>query len=655
MEKATRNEAVLDDEIAPSYDTSDDYIFAREVHANLRKSRDHLHEWKQSAKEAYDFFAGNQWDEGDVAQLREENRPVIVFNRIPRVINAIAGLELQNRQEVAYIPRTNEDLGVSDVLTDAANWVRDGCDAEDEESQSFKDCLITGLGFTETHLDYQSDPDGAIIIERIDPLDMLYDPSAVKRNLDDASWIARVRYYDRKDFEQVWPDAIDEVAMDFESDPKGMQPHNETEAPWYINDQSSNNKRDKENLVEVVQYQWWEIEPYYRVELGSGEIQELSVSEFKKRRKEIIILAKKYIRQYRKIYKQAFITGNYILEKGPCPVQRFTFRAMTGLVNHQKNIWFGLVEIMKDPQRWANKWLSQVMHILNSNAKGGYLAESDAFEDPRQAEQSLATTSITYVNEDKLDKIREKIPPGFPAGIDKLLQYAITSVSDLVGVNLEMLGMANREQSGVVEMQRKKAGITVVADFFDSLRRYRKEEGRVLAEFITEYISDGRLIRVVGKGLGEYVPLTKQKSSLKYDIIVDESPTSPDQRQMVFDRLVTLFPLINEAGIPIPEDILDYAPLPAQLIASWKEEIERSKQPDPQAQEVEQLRMRLAQAEAALKEREVSDKEAATTQKQTQSALNIAKAAHENALAELEGKKENRETVESIMNVFGGI
>lgn len=654
VERATENEAVLQDDVVPSHGTDSDIALIKEIHANIKKSRTHLTEWKQNARESYEFFAGQQWDSQDVSKLREEDRPVVVFNRIPRVINAVAGLEVQNRQEVTYYPRTNDDLPKSDILNDAARWVRDLCDAEDEESQAFKDCLMTGLGWIETHLDYEDDPDGKILIDRIDPLDMEYDPGASKRNLDDAAWVARVKYYDRKDFKEIWPDAYDELDadVDFTDHPQGMQPHDDTMAPWYINDQSDKNQKDRDHTIEVIQYQYWVREVFYRVELPGGEIQEFDAKEFRKRREEILMVASRYTRQYRKRYKQAFIAGNVMLDKGDCPVNQFTFRSITGLTDHHNNVWFGLIEIMKDPQRWANKWLSQIMHILNSNAKGGYFAEIGAFQDPRQAEQSLATTSITYVNEDMLEKIKDKVAPGFPVGLDKLLQYAVTGINELVGVNLEMLGQTNREQSGVLELQRKQAGITVVADFFDSLRRYRKEQGRVLAEFIREYISDGRLVRVVGEGLGQYVPLTKMPDNMQYDIVVDESPTSPNQRQLVFDRLVTLFPLLQSSDIPIPEAVLDYAPLPSQLIAAWKQEIEEAKQPNPVAQQVEELRLRLAAAETALKEQEVANKQADTTEKQTKSALNIAKSEHEEALTELETKGGAVDRVKGIMEAL---
>src|SRR5207249_8968354 len=46
----------------------------------------------------------------------------------------------------------------------------------------------------------------------------------------------------------------------------------------------------------------------------------------------------------------------------------------------------------------ANKWLSQSLHILNSNAKGGVFAERGAFDNDRDAEESYARADrITWL------------------------------------------------------------------------------------------------------------------------------------------------------------------------------------------------------------------------------------------------------------------
>jgi hypothetical protein len=69
---------------------------------------------------------------------------------------------------------------------------------------------------------------------------------------------------------------------------------------------------------------------------------------------------------------------------------KFTFECITGEPDENKGTWFGLIRVMRDPAKWSNKFLSQIMHIINSNAKGGIMAEPDAFDDQRQAEQSYA-------------------------------------------------------------------------------------------------------------------------------------------------------------------------------------------------------------------------------------------------------------------------
>ncbi len=635
MESLSENEAKTEKEYF-----DEDKKLGKLIAKNMKRSRDHLAEWRREARTAYDFFAGRQWDEKDVDILKEEKRSAVVFNRIPRVINAVAGLEIQNRQEVVYLPRTNDDLVDSDILTAAADYVRDGCDAEDEESQAFKDCLITGVGAIDTHIDYEQNPDGNIIIERVDPLDIDYDPDAEKRNLDDAEWIARTKYYTRERVEEMWPDAVEHISVGSTKDPKGMQPHDATLAPWYINDQSDEEDKYNTNLIEVVQYQYWIREVYYRVEFDDGSIESLSKSEFNKNRDLILSQAVKYIKQYRKTFKQAFAIGEFILEKGDCPVNAFTLRVITGLVDHNKKLWFGLVRPMKDPQMWANKWASQIIDIINKNPKGGYFVEADALEDPRRAEESISSSTFTYLNEDGIGKILPKAVQPVPPNIESMLEYAVTSISEVVGVNLEMLGVTNRDQAAILERERKKAAITVVADFFDALRRYRKEQGRVLADFIMEYLSDGRLIDISGNALGEYVPLFKENLNFEYDIIVDESPTSPNQREVVFDRLSQLVPVLLQAGIPLPPEMLDYAPLPAPLIAAWKKTIEQQSQPDPEAierqKEQEEATKRLVEVETDLKATQAEKNLAQTDEVKTQSALNVAKAQHEGALAEME-------------------
>ena len=574
----------------------------------FRRARDKTFKWRTEARECYDFRDGRQWDEADKAKLELENRPCVTFNRVGSVVDSVAGLEISNRQEVRFIPRQLGASGVNELLTDAGKWVRDECNAEDEESDSFGDLIIGGLGVTETRLDYDQDPDGKLIIDRVDPLEMYWDASSTKRNLNDARHIFRVKQVGIEQAREMFPDEnpndLDAVwAKDIEGDVSN--PHDATIAPYYRIDQSPDiDKRTA--LITLVEVQWWEHVTKYRVaDPMSGKATILTDEEYatyKNRAKRLdipVVSAPMKTRRY-----QRAILGSKMLKKWDGPEKGgFTYKFMTGKRDRNKGTWYGLVRAMIDPQKWANKWLAQVMHIINSNAKGGLFAEADAFENPQEAEATYSSPdSITILNPGALEggKIKEKTMAQFPAGIDHLMQFAISSIRDVSGVNLELLGMANKDQAGILEHQRKQAGMTILAGFFDSLREYRKDQGKLMLYYITNFLSDGRLIRIGGASDGKYVPLIHQPGLDEYDVIVDDTPTSPNQKEAAWASIVQMMPFLAKTGMPpkVLLEILKYSPLPTSLVADVTEIVEQTPPQQNPAAIKAQADAQLAQARA---------------------------------------------------------
>src|SRR5689334_4552264 len=170
-----------------------------------RTSRTHLQDWRKEATENYDFVAGHQWAEEDLAALQEQKRVPVTFNRIQATMSAVSGYEINGRQDVTYLPRQPEESGEAEVDTQAAKYFRQESDAEDEESDQFRDMLITGMGWTEHRMDFDYDPDGMMRVERIDSLEMGYDPSAVRPNLTDRRWDIRGKWWDKTVAKEKWP------------------------------------------------------------------------------------------------------------------------------------------------------------------------------------------------------------------------------------------------------------------------------------------------------------------------------------------------------------------------------------------------------------------------------------------------------------------
>lgn len=598
----------------------------------FRRSRDQAYKWRTEARQCYDFVAGAQWDEEDSQKLELQNRPCLTFNRIGSVVSSVLGLEISNRQEVRFVPRQLGQSGVNELLTDAGKWVRDGCNAEDEESDAFGDLITCGLACTETRIDYDEDPDGKLIIDRVDPLEMYWDSSSRKRNLLDARHIFRIKQIGIEQAQEMFPDEtpndLDAVwAKDIEGDVS--DPHDATIAPYYKIDQSPDiDKRTA--LITMVECQWWEHVMKYRVaDPMSGKATTLSKEDFIKfssRAKQLgmpVISAPMKTRRY-----QRAIIGSKVLKTWDGPDKGgFTYKFMTGKRDRNKGTWYGLVRAMLDPQRWANKWLSQVMFIINSNAKGGLFAEADAFENPQEAEATYSSPdSITILNAGALEagKIKEKTMAKFPAGIDHLMQFAISSIRDVSGVNLELLGMANKDQAGVLEHQRKQAGMTILAGFFDALREYRKNQGQLMLYYITNFLSDGRLIRIGGDQDAKYVPLVRDPGLVEYDVIVDETPTSPNQKEQAWGAIVQMMPFLSKTPMPpaVALELLKYSPLPTALVTDIGQIV--GNMPPPQNPEVIK-----AQAEAAHTQALVATEQAKATAQHASAQAEVIKAAAE--------------------------
>jgi hypothetical protein len=598
MTDTEREDEDRDGEAMPS---EEDAAFAR-IKRWYHKDAPVCRKWRKEAEEDYAFYNGDHWTDEEKAQLREQMRPALTFNRVGVLVNSVSGSEINNRREVRYIPREQGDAQANEVLTSAAEWFRDQCEAEDEESDAFQDTVICGMGWTETRLDFDSNPDGDPKIERIDPLEMIWDTTSTKANIADAKRLFRVREIELSEARALFPDAEDgDLNAGWAQDHENSDPVDSDAADEYRSEDNDTGGKPGRKC-KIVECQWIEFGTGYRLpDPNTGELTEGDAVMAREAKKMGLP-----VQQYRKrMVKRAFI-GTKILEMGESPCgKHFSYEAITGYRDHATNTWYGIVRPTKDPQRWANKFLSQVMHIMNSSAKGGVMAERGAFEDDRQAETSWARTdAITWLERGAISGQAPKVAPkpvaGFPTGFFQLMQYAVDSIRDVTGINLELLGMREVNQPGVLEMQRRQAGLTILAGMFNALRRYRKRQGRLMLHLIQTRLADGRLVRIVGDEKAQYVPLMRENvANIEFDIIVDDTPTSPNEKERNWAVITALLPFLKDfLDAETALEIAKYSPLPASMVEKLAKKYEQTQEANaPKAAMQEQMAMQAAMIE----------------------------------------------------------
>ena len=589
----------------------------------VQKAVEHRNQWREEAKKCYDFVAGTQWTPEEGQVMEDQNRPVPTFNRVAPIVDAIVGHEATNRQATAYLPRQLGSTQVSEVLSAAAQWVRDECGADGEESDAFADAVITGEGWTETRVSYEEDLDGKIIIERIDPREMDIDPSASRKNYVDAKWVQRTRRMDRSAAREIWPEAQFEPAQGRKG---ASEPIDVITAAFYHLDSGAQGRGNAEvDQVLIHDFQWWELEPVYRIDakqlvgidpaigqtmvhvLGPDVVKPsesglLTLTDVQWKAIEPLVPFIKPTIQKRRVYKRIFWSGSEVLEEKDTPTREsYSYKAITAKRDHTKRMWYGIVRNMRDPQRWSNKFMSLALEITGAAAKGGIMAEEDAFVDPRKAEDDWADPNrIVMLNTGGIEKIAPRPQGNPPAGMQQLMMYANQSINDVAGVNPAVMGFSQAlDVSGKLEETRKEAGLNLLSYLFDSLRRYRKEQGVLLMKMIRDYLPPGRLIKIVNQGDTQYVPLAYDDHIERYDIVVDEAPTAPNVKERTWDSFIALMgasPMAAQAfGQPqflLP--LLKYSPFPSALVNEWTQ---AAMKPNPMAQQGQVLELKQKAAE----------------------------------------------------------
>lgn len=581
-------------------------------------------QWRDEAREAYDFEAGRQWPDDDLKILQDQKRPPVVFNEYLRFLDAVVGFEINNKQEHKFLPAGVEDKGAIDAVNETIRQRTDELSANCS-TQAFRDAVNCGMGWTSTVMSYQDDFEGIMRDDRMDPLCMGWDMAATKPDLGDGKYRFCYKRYSDDEIVDRWGkealSKIKESATDTTMMEKGVTEGYTFERTYHFDDKYKA-KDLKKKPWPVVWFQWSTVDTKYMVQLPGDQPQqkEISEDEFKKLKKQIepfgIELPSAKIRKT--VYRQIYVCGETALEK-ETEIPYWTMLPITGKYDANRGYWFGMARVARDPQMWANKYFSTIMHNISTSGRG-LMMEEDAVgpKGVQDLENDWARADkIKIFAEGALSQGKVKVPDPapLPHGVVDMMSFSFTAIQQTLGLSVEFMGLAGRTQAGVVEESRRSASVGVLAPFFDSRRSHVKRTGRLKLAFACKYFPDSVFVEVGGPEMARHLPAIRSSNFMKADVKVDEVAMAADQRAAVWSMIVQMLPLLQGYEIPptVMIALMRYSPLPASLLDKIEELL--SGPPDKVAE--------------MMKELEVKAKQAQITEDQSKAVLNFAKAKSE--------------------------
>jgi hypothetical protein len=445
------------------------------------------------AEKCRDYVDGKQWDEAKAEVLRKRNQPVLTDNKIQDKVDALKGIERQNRSDPKAFPRNPTDEDTSEAATDALRYITEASVFDDTVQAAYENLLVEGFCAGEVIVD-KVGKYPKICMNHIRYDRAYVDPYSLKLDYEDA------RY---KGF-SIWMDA---------AQAKEEYPGHEDEFEGSKTEYGQNDDAQGDKPVNPT---------YYTRVKGRNRVQ-IFTTYYKEKKKWM------YAVWCRGGYLEGPKPSPYKDEEGQpdCPLE---FQAMK---RDRDGNAYGSVPRYLDTQDAINQRKSKIQHLLNTKQVS---FEKGAISEPSKFRQELH----------KPDGMMER-NPGFDLEVMTNLDLAATQFQvlqedlqsmSLQGPNAALVGNTGQTSGRAKQIDQQAGQLPIIPGLESTkawkIRMYRKAWMRV-----RQYWKRDMWIRVTDdekklKFVGLNQPMTVGEviaKQLKMD------PRPPEAKQEILQKL----------------------------------------------------------------------------------------------------------------------
>lgn len=467
---------------------------------------------RESGDESEDFKQGKQWNQEDIAILKDQNRTILTINEIKPKLDVLSGYQRQNRMDIKTLPMEGGDETTSNILNLNIKNICQQNNFDYEETSTFDDVICVGRSAMSVNVVANNFGDIDVKIDNNRWRNVFFGEHT-KLDGADMEYAGKYEKFSKAKLKELYPDKADDIEKDYELI---IEERRQSEIP-----RSRSNRyvgKGKEiidldpittldsELVDIAKKDYRLIEvqrkEYIRTPVAFNAKHNFYMSlkgvsdkdvENIKKLEDINII--NHVDYYTKV---TVFAGNVLLRK-----EKSLFKGINIVpfyCNKLENKWWGKVEEVKDPQRELNKRHSQAIDIINKMASYGIGVTESAFEGPKDYYDFKSKRNTPGFIQKFKDGYKEHLHEfqgvKYPSEVVEASNLSSEKISTIMNIHPEMLGSGSPTESGIATTKKIMQGMIGNEFLYDNFRLSKRRVAKLIIEAIQIAYSPEKLLRV---------------------------------------------------------------------------------------------------------------------------------------------------------------